>query len=173
MYRLFLCACLVLRSGPVGLWKQHFSNIEPLSEATNDNSTSSHVLALIGDGGRLLVVNPDSDTVTLVDSTSPGIVAIIQVSDTPVMLGISGDQAYVSNQESNSIPIHELPAKFGDGLIDGYMQPTLRTPNRSPSDESDSLAVFFDSLLPSPRPHILNGAELRDWAIFKSLGRSV
>jgi cytochrome c peroxidase len=58
--------------------------------------------------------------------------------------------------------------QFGEGLIDGEIQPTLGPPNQGRSDALDALAAYIDSLAVPERSHRLTAAEQRGKVIFDS-----
>jgi len=71
---------------------------------------SSSCLVLTGDGRTLLVVNPDSNSLSLVDVTSLKVLAEIPVGLDPRCVAIddTGNRAYVSERESDSISVVDL-----------------------------------------------------------------
>jgi YVTN family beta-propeller protein len=73
---------------------------------------SSSTLAITADGASLLVVNPDSNSITLVDTTSSCILAELSVGVNPRSVAVSpdGTAAYVANEGSNSLSIVNLAA---------------------------------------------------------------
>jgi YVTN family beta-propeller protein len=74
---------------------------------------SSSVIAITADGATLLVVNPDSNSLTLVDTATETIITEISVGLDPraVALDDPRGRAYVCNQASDSISIVDLTAR--------------------------------------------------------------
>ena len=74
---------------------------------------SSSAIALTADGATLLAVNPDSNTLTLVDTAKRAAVAEIVVGVDPrtVALDDTGQRAYVANRGSNSITVVDLTSQ--------------------------------------------------------------
>ena len=74
---------------------------------------SSSCIALTGDGTTLVVVNPDSDSVSLVDVASLNVLAEIQVGLDPrcVAVDATGSKAYVSDRESDTVSVLDLASK--------------------------------------------------------------
>jgi YVTN family beta-propeller protein len=71
---------------------------------------SSSAIAITADGATLLVVNPDSNSLTLVDATSDQVVAEIAVGVSPRAVAMSPDdaRAYVANQGSDGLSMVDL-----------------------------------------------------------------
>lgn len=67
-------------------------------------------IALTGDGTTLLVVNPDSNTLTLVDTASRSVLAELGVGVDPrtVTVDGAGRRAYVANRGSDSVSVVDL-----------------------------------------------------------------
>ncbi|HSR34906.1 MAG TPA: cytochrome D1 domain-containing protein [Anaerolineae bacterium] len=72
----------------------------------------SSAIALTDAGATLLVVNPDSNTLTLVDAESHSIVAELSVGIDPrtVAVDSAGRRAYVANRGSDSVSVVDLTA---------------------------------------------------------------
>ena len=70
-------------------------------------SCSASALALTPDGGTLLAVNPDSHTVTLVDTASQAVLAELAVGRRPrtVAVDAAGRLAVVANQDSGDVTL--------------------------------------------------------------------
>ncbi len=102
---IILILCLVIGNG-----------IIPLSEAapgqTNfGHNQSSHALALNESGDTLLVVNPDSNSVTLIYTVSRIKLIEIPVGKDPRSVTVNGNYAYVANQGSDTISVIDLSTK--------------------------------------------------------------
>ena len=71
---------------------------------------SSSAIALTADGDTLLAVNPDSDSLTLIDAASLAVKAEIRVGVTPrtVAVNDAGNRAYVANWGSDTISIVDV-----------------------------------------------------------------
>jgi YVTN family beta-propeller protein len=74
---------------------------------------ASSPIAITQDGHTLLVVNPDSNSLSIVDLDTPPIVTEISVGLDPRAVAIApGDQrAYVANQGSNTVSVIDLAAR--------------------------------------------------------------
>jgi YVTN family beta-propeller protein len=73
---------------------------------------SSSPIALTDGGAMLVVVNPDSNSLTLVDTTSHSVLAEVAVGIDPRTVAVddSGRRAYVANRGSGSISVVDLAA---------------------------------------------------------------
>lgn len=73
-------------------------------------SSSGSALAITPDGAVLLVANPDSNSLTFVDTSTYVIQAEIAVGLAPVSVAIApgGDLAYVANQEGDSLSVVDI-----------------------------------------------------------------
>jgi len=71
---------------------------------------SSTAIALTSDGAMLLVVNPDSNSLTLVDTADRSVIAEIPVGVDPrtVAVDSAGARAYVANRWSDSVSVIDL-----------------------------------------------------------------
>jgi len=74
---------------------------------------SSSAIALTADGAMLLVVNPDSNSLTLVDTASSSVVVEIPVGVDPRTVAVddAGRRAYVANRGSDSLSVVDLTAR--------------------------------------------------------------
>jgi YVTN family beta-propeller protein len=104
----FICLAML---GATGLWFFHYSNSSANTSGINHATTTSHMLALSSDGKTLCVVNPDSDSVTLIDSGSFSVQTEIAVGEDPRAVAINGNLAFITNHGSDSISIIDLQAK--------------------------------------------------------------
>jgi YVTN family beta-propeller protein len=88
------------------------SSLEPTSAHTNSqySSYASSTIAITQDGSVLVVVNSDSNTITLIDPTVRAVIAELEVGTNPHSVAITSDGlvAYVSNQNSSSITVIDL-----------------------------------------------------------------
>jgi YVTN family beta-propeller protein len=84
-----------------------------LSEASSPPKRSSSAIAITADGGTLLVVNPDSNSLTLVDTASNDVVAELAVGTDPRTVAVDdqGQRAYVANRGSDSVSVVDLKAR--------------------------------------------------------------
>jgi YVTN family beta-propeller protein len=66
---------------------------------------SSSSIALTSDGATLLVVNPDSNSLTLMDTASQAVLAELPVGVDPRSVAVSPDssRAYLANQGTDSL----------------------------------------------------------------------
>ena len=71
---------------------------------------SSSAIAMTIDGSTLIVVNPDSDSLSLVDTNSREVVAELAVGVDPrtVAVADSGTRAYVANVYSDSVSVIDI-----------------------------------------------------------------
>jgi len=74
---------------------------------------SSSALAVSADGQVLLAVNPDSNSLSLIDASSRALVAELLVGVDPRTVAVddAGERAYVANRGSDSVSVVELPAR--------------------------------------------------------------
>jgi YVTN family beta-propeller protein len=74
---------------------------------------SSSAIALTADGDMLLVVNPDSNSLTLVDTATRSVIAELPVGIDPRTVSVDdvGDRAYVANRRSNSVSAVDLASR--------------------------------------------------------------
>ncbi|MBN1135256.1 MAG: beta-propeller fold lactonase family protein [Anaerolineae bacterium] len=74
---------------------------------------SSSPIALTPDGATLLVVNPDSNSLTLVDTASRLVLAEVPVGVDPCSVAVSPDssRAYVANQDTDSLSVVDIAAR--------------------------------------------------------------
>lgn len=99
----------------VGSWVLTLSL--PLASATAPGVStprrSSSAIAITGDGSLLLAVNPDSNTLTLIDTALEKAVAELGVGLDPrtVAVDTSGQRAYVANRGSDSVSVVDLEAR--------------------------------------------------------------
>ena len=80
---------------------------------SSPSASSSSSLALTPDGGTLLVVNPDSYSLTFVDTSTRMPVAELEVGSDPrtVALSQDGTRAYVANRGGASVSTIDLAAR--------------------------------------------------------------
>lgn len=97
--------------GAFGLWIFLFTNISANSTVIKQASTSSHMLALTSNGKTLCVVNPDSDSITIIDSETLLVQAEIPVGNDPRAVAINKNLAFVTNHGSDSISVIDLQAQ--------------------------------------------------------------
>jgi YVTN family beta-propeller protein len=71
---------------------------------------SSSAIAITADGSTLLVVNPDSNSLTLADAVSHAVVAELAVGLDPRTVAVddAGQRAYVANRGSDSVSVVDL-----------------------------------------------------------------
>ncbi len=108
---LFVLGLLCSRSGPVA------------GQDSPSVRRSSSAIALTADGATLLVVNPDSNSLTLVDTASRAVLAEIPVGVDPRTVAVDdlGQRAYVANRGSGSVSVVDLAARAVVAEVDvGY-----------------------------------------------------
>jgi YVTN family beta-propeller protein len=74
---------------------------------------SSSAIAITSDGHLVLAINPDSDSLSLVDTSSAALVAELPVGIDPRTVAVddAGAHAYVVNWGSDSLSVVDLPAR--------------------------------------------------------------
>jgi YVTN family beta-propeller protein len=74
------------------------------------NKRSSSAIAITADGATLLVVNPDSNSLTLVDVVSRTVVTELPVGQDPRAVAVddAGRRAYVANRGSDTVSVVDL-----------------------------------------------------------------
>jgi YVTN family beta-propeller protein len=89
------------------------SGIWPQAASGPPQPRHSSAIALTDDGATLLVVNPDSNTLSLVDTGSYAILAELPVGIDPrtVTVDSAGGRAYVANRGSDSVSVVDLAAQ--------------------------------------------------------------
>lgn len=73
---------------------------------------SSSAIAITADGVTLLTVNPDSNSITLIDTLTQMVIKEISVGIDPrtITVNDNGDRAYVANRGSDSVSVLDLAA---------------------------------------------------------------
>jgi len=98
--------------GILGVFLLGWTRLYPRALTLTPSSTnqSSSAVAITPDGGLLLVVNPDSNSLSLVDTLSLTPLAEITVGMDPrsVEIALDGNTAYVANQGSDSLTLVDL-----------------------------------------------------------------
>ncbi len=86
---------------------------QALSQSTSTPKRSSSAIALTPDGATLLAVNPDSNSLSLVDLGSLGTIAELPVGVDPRTVAVddAGSRAYVANRGSDSLSVVDLAAR--------------------------------------------------------------
>ncbi|MBN1134943.1 MAG: beta-propeller fold lactonase family protein [Anaerolineae bacterium] len=107
----------MMRKGLVPGWAVTFLLLLSLgSQAAEAPSAapkrSSSPIALMADGATLLVVNPDSNSLALVDTASRSVLAEVPVGVDPRTVAVddAGRRAYVANRGSGSVSVVDLAA---------------------------------------------------------------
>lgn len=96
----------------LGIWPLS----QPTLIAAPQSSTlrrASSAIAVTANGATLLIVNPDSNSLTLVDTTSRSVIAELPVGVDPrtVTVDDAGSRAYVANRGSDSVSVIDLAAR--------------------------------------------------------------
>jgi YVTN family beta-propeller protein len=80
---------------------------------TSSSRHSSSAIAVTSDGLLVLAVNPDSNSISLIDPAGPALLAEIAVGRSPQSLAVAGDDglAYVSNKDSDSLSVVDLAGR--------------------------------------------------------------
>ncbi|MFQ5859339.1 MAG: hypothetical protein ACE5LU_27375 [Anaerolineae bacterium] len=85
---------------------------------------SSSAIAVTDDGGLLLVVNPDSNSVSVMDPAAGEKLAELTVGDDPRTVALeSSDRAYVANRGSNTVSVINLASLTTAATIEVGQQP--------------------------------------------------
>ena len=79
----------------------------PVTAATNP-PPPSRAIALTPDGQTLLAVNPDSNTVTFLDTATEDIITEVSVGRDPRTVAIAAGRAYVANRGSRSVSVVDI-----------------------------------------------------------------
>jgi YVTN family beta-propeller protein len=106
----------------------------PVSQQSVQPKHASSAIAITSNGATLLVVNPDSNSLTLVDTAGGSAVAEVAVGVDPRAVAVSPDdaQAYVANQGSDSLSVIDLtshavtPIAVGDRPVGVAVSPDGR-----------------------------------------------
>jgi len=89
--------------------------IKTTSSSRFDSSQyrSSKAIALTSDGLTLLVVNPDSNSLTLIDLTTHSIITEISVGMDPRTVTVDDEEnlAYTANRDSDSVSVIDLESQ--------------------------------------------------------------
>lgn len=93
----------LLLVGVFGLWINPPSQAASHSPAFFNSNQSSHMLAIDDGGDTLVVVNPDSNSISLVDTASLTKTLEIPVGIDPRSVALNGDFVYVANQGSDTM----------------------------------------------------------------------
>jgi YVTN family beta-propeller protein len=82
------------------------------SQAITQAWTSSASIAITPDGQRLLVVNPDSNSISLIATASSTVLSEIEVGLDPRAIAVSptGERAFVVNQGSDDLSVLDISA---------------------------------------------------------------
>ena len=94
-----------------------------LSPVDSPNSTalkhSSSAIAITPDGMTLVVVNPDSNSVSLVDTASQSVIAELPVGIDPrsVAISLEGGIAYIANQGSDTLSVVDISSKVVTDIV--------------------------------------------------------
>jgi YVTN family beta-propeller protein len=102
---LFMVILLGLVFGGV---TQSISVAQP--QAQESNKRSSRAITLTTDGGILITVNPDSNSISLIDTIAQTVIKEIYVGTDPrtIVVDENIDRAYVANRGSNSLSVIDL-----------------------------------------------------------------
>lgn len=107
----------LLSAGP-GLWSRHASVASSAASLTHapvdaHPKRSSSAIALTTDGATLLVVNPDSNSLSLVNALSRTLIAEMAVGVDPrtVTVDDAGHHAYVANRGDDTVTVVDLTAR--------------------------------------------------------------
>jgi len=121
---LFLFACL--------LWGLASPRSPKLSAQATTIKRSSSAIAVTADGAFCLVVNPDSNSLSLIDTVTQEKVAEIGVGVDPRTVAVddAGERAYVANRGSDSVSVVDLTTRqvitevsIGDRPYGGVVSP--------------------------------------------------
>jgi YVTN family beta-propeller protein len=102
---------LFVMLGAIWLLFSNSSRTSAESTPTNLASSSSHLLALSYDGKILLAVNPESDSVTLINSETYSVLSEIPVGDDPRSVAVNDNFGFVANYGSDTISMIDLHSR--------------------------------------------------------------
>lgn len=111
MVRWRLCLLLALWLGGWALGRLVFASRGDSLASYSGSSHASHALALSADGALLLVANPDSNSLTFVDTRARAILAEIDVGVEPRAVALTQQHAFVANRGDNSVSVVDLPSR--------------------------------------------------------------
>ena len=105
-----LVSFIVLLASLLGLFLVGDAGTSPPGQDTAATKRSSSAIALTKDGQTLLVVNPDSNSISIIDLDDATAVHEITVGVDPRTVAVddAGNRAYVANRESDSISVIDL-----------------------------------------------------------------
>lgn len=93
-------------------------------QVPQNTKRSSSAIAITDDGSRLLVVNPDSNSLSVMDPVAGEKLAEIAVGDDPRTVALAGGaRAYVANRGSNSVSVIDLTSLSIVATIEVGYQP--------------------------------------------------
>jgi YVTN family beta-propeller protein len=117
----------ILRWGlPLAVLAFAFSFLPGSAASTSQaGKHSSSAIAITADGATLLVVNPDSNSLTLVDTASSTAVAELPVGVDPRTVAVddAGQRAYVANRGSDSVSVIDLTMRQVTNQVNVGRQP--------------------------------------------------
>jgi YVTN family beta-propeller protein len=117
MMRRGLWSVLLIIAGVFGFWIAATSELKTSALNLNEPALASHSLAITPDGETLLVVNPDSNSVTLIATDLQIASHEITVGKDPRSVAALEDRAFIANQGSDSISILNLETRTLAGSI--------------------------------------------------------
>ncbi len=106
--RYYLSCIFLITVGVIFLWNDYPSTSSANTSPITSLSTSNHNIALTPDGKTLLVTNPESNSITLIDTDSLVKLTEIPVGEDPRAIATSPEQAFVTNHGSDTVSIIDL-----------------------------------------------------------------
>lgn len=82
--------------------------LPPPAAAASQPPPPSRAIALTPDGDTLLAVNPDSNSLTLVDTATQAVIAEVAVGRDPRTVAVAGGRAYVANRGSRTVSVVDI-----------------------------------------------------------------
>ena len=107
------------RSGAAVAQQSSTANRQSAIANPQSSKRSSSAIAITADGRLVLAVNPDSNTLSLVDAVSRTLLAEIPVGVDPRTVAVddAGTRAYVANRGSGSVSVVDLAARVAVATV--------------------------------------------------------
>ena len=84
------------------------AGLQPPAVSASQPLPPSRAIALTADGTILLVVNPDSNSLTLIDTATQAVIAEVATGRDPRTVAVAGGRAYVSNRGSRTVSVVDI-----------------------------------------------------------------
>jgi len=121
MWRRWVFVSLVVFS--LGLFGVGGLLLDTGENAPTTPTTASHALALAAEGDLLLVANPDSNSLTFLDTASQTVLAEIALGQEPRAIAVNGDRAYVANRGADTVSVVNVETRAVVATVSVGTQP--------------------------------------------------